>query len=382
MKRQAGFSLIEVLVATALMLVIMGTTLRALSDATHANEAVTLMADTQENLRAAMNYMVKDIVEAGEGVPQGGISIPNAVTLLTPNPPIASAINRPGPVGGPATFPPTFVTLPAITDGPSQGPQAVTPNPNVPGGVLLGANTDFITLLYVDNTIFDPVHNSTLNTFPVYIAAGGGNPGCPAGSIDATGLTVTFDATCITLPVGNTAIAPGDLIMFQNANGTTLETVTGVAGQTLTFAGGGAGDAFALNASVQPSGTIVNLQTPGVVSPGGPFPPTTASRVWMITYYLNTANPQRPMLMRQVNFRAATPVAEVIEDLAISYDINAGPPNTNVVEPAWSPNAIRKVNLALAARADNAYSPNKAYFRNNLQTQVSVRSLAFFNDFK
>jgi len=382
MKRQAGFSLIEVLVATALMLVIVGTTLRALSDATHANEAVTLMADTQENLRAAMNYMVKDIVEAGEGLPQGGISIPNAVTILTPNPPIASAINRPGPVGGPATFPPSFVTLPAITDGPSQGPQAVTPNPNVPGGTLLGANTDFITVLYVDNTIFDPVHNSTLNTFPVYIAASGGNPGCPAGSIAASGLTVTFDATCITLPTGNTAIAPGDLIMFQNANGTTLETVTGVAGQTLTFAGGGAGDAFALNASVQPSGTIVQLQTPGVVSPGGPFPPTTCSRVWMITYYLNTANPQRPMLMRQVNFQPATPVAEVIEDLGISYDINAGPPNTPTVEPGFSPNAIRKVNLTLAARADNAYSQNKQYFRNNLQTQVSVRSLAFFNDFK
>ena len=82
MKRQAGFSLMELLVATALMVVIVGTTLRALSDATHANEAVTLMADSQENLRAAMNYMTKDIIEAGEGLPQGGIPIPNSATLL------------------------------------------------------------------------------------------------------------------------------------------------------------------------------------------------------------------------------------------------------------------------------------------------------------
>ena len=102
----------------------------------------------------------------------------------------------------------------------------------------------------------------------------------------------------------------------------------------------------------------------------------------MITYYLDTTNQQRPMLMRQVNFRPATPVAEVIEDLAISYDINNGPPNANPVEPLYSPNAIRKVNLSLAARADNAYSQNKQYFRNNLQTQVSVRSLAFFNSFQ
>ena len=162
MKRQAGFSLMELLVATALMVVIMGTTLRALSDATHANEAVTLMADSQENLRAAMNYMTKDLIEAGEGLPQGGIPIPNSATPLNPAPALASAVNRPGPIGGPATFPPSFLTLPAITDGFQQGPQAVTPNPNVPGAVLLGTKTDFITLVYVDNTIVDTgsQHNS------------------------------------------------------------------------------------------------------------------------------------------------------------------------------------------------------------------------------
>jgi prepilin-type N-terminal cleavage/methylation domain-containing protein len=377
MKRQAGFSLIEVLIATALMVVIMGATLRALSDATHANEAVTLMADSQENLRAAMNYMTKDLIEAGEGLPQGGIPIPNSATLINPNPPLASAVNRPGPVGGPATFPPSFLTLPAITDGFQQGPQAVTPNPNVPGAVLLGAKTDFITMVYADNTIFDAVHNTTLNSLPIFLAASGGNPGCPAGSLDPTGLTAIFDANCITLPVGNTAITPGDLIMFQNANGATIQTVTAVAGQTLTFAGGGAGDAFALNGTGQPSGTIINMR-----NADGTFPPTTATRVWMITYYLNTANQQRPLLMRQVNFRAAAPVAEVIEDLSISYDINNGPPNTNTVEPTYSPNAIRKVNLSVAARADNAYSQDMQYFRNNLQTQVSVRSLAFFNSFQ
>jgi prepilin-type N-terminal cleavage/methylation domain-containing protein len=377
MKRQAGFSLMEVLVATALMVIIMGTTLRALSDATHANEAVTLMADSQENLRAGMNYMTKDLIEAGEGLPQGGIPIPNSATPLNPAPALASAVNRPGPVGGPATFPPSFLTLPAITDGFQQGPQAVTPNPNVPGGVLLGTKTDFITLVYADNTIIDTVHNTTLNSLPIFLAASGGNPGCPAGSLDPTGLTATFDANCITLPTGNTAITPGDLIMFQNANGATIQTVTAVNGQKLTFTGGGGGDAFALNGTGKPSGTIANMK-----NPDGSFPPTTASRIWMITYYLNTANQQRPMLMRQVNFRPASPVAEVIEDLSISYDINSGPPNTNTVEPLYSPNAIRKVNLSLAARADGAYSQNKQYFRNNLQTQVSVRSLAFFNSFQ
>jgi prepilin-type N-terminal cleavage/methylation domain-containing protein len=376
MKREAGYSLMELMVAVAIMVVISGATLQTLSDATYANEGVTLLANSQENLRAAMNYMVKDIVEAGEGLPQGGITIPNAVTIANPAPVPASIVNRPGPVGGPATFPAPYITLPGIVAGSNQGPAAVTPDPNVPGATLVGAPTDFITIAYADTTILDAANNS-LNTNPVYVAASGANPGC-GGTIAAGGTSVTFDKACITLPTDNTAIAPGDLIMFTNAQGTTLQTVSGTLGQVVNFAGG---DAFALNGSGQPSGTIFNIQN-GIASPGGPFPPTTCTRIWMITYYLNTANLQRPMLMRQVNFRPATPVAEVIEDLAISYDINGGPPSAPTPEFLYSPSAIRKVNLSLASRSDNAFSVNMAYFRNNLQTQVSVRSLAFFSNYQ
>lgn len=377
MKREAGFSLIEVLVATAVMLVITGATLSMLTDAIHANEGVTLLADSQENLRAAMNYMVKDIVEAGEGLPQGGITIPNAVTVGNPNPAVPSAVNRPGPIGGPATFPAPYITLPAITAGSQQGPKAVTPDPANFGQTLVGLPTDFITVLYADNTILD-VNNNSLDSNPIYLAPAGANPGC-GGSLAADGSSATFDKACITLPTDNTAINPGDLIMFTNAQGTTLQTVTGVVGQTLKFA---KNDAFALNATVQPSGTILNIQN-GIASPGGPYPPTTATRMWMITYFLNTTNPNRPMLMRLVNFNLpAQPVAEVIEDLSISYDINGGPPSAPTPDFLYSPSSIRKVNLSLAARSENAYSQNKQYFRNNLQTEVSVRSLAFFSTYQ
>jgi type II secretory pathway pseudopilin PulG len=378
MKREAGYSLMELLVATALMLIIVGTLMKTLSDAAYANEGVTLLANSQENLRAAMNYMVKDIIEAGEGLPQGGITIPNAATVLNPTPAVASIINRPGPVGGPATFPASYTTLPAITDGFQQGPLAVTPNPNVPGGILLGNPTDFITIVYADTSILD-VANNTLDSFPVYLAPSAGPPasaGC-GGKILADGSSVTFDKACITLPTDNTQISPGDLIMFTNANGTTLQTVSSAVGQVVNFL---PNDAFGLNATGQPSGTILNIQN-GVASPGGPYPPTTCTRIWMITYYLNTANQSRPMLMRQINFQPAQPVAEVIEDLAIAYDINGGLASTGQIAPS-SPNSVRKVNLSLGSRSDSAFTRNQAYFRNNLQTQVSVRSLAFFSDFQ
>jgi hypothetical protein len=378
MKREAGYSLMELLVATALMLIIVGTLMKTLSDAAYANEGVTLLANSQENLRAAMNYMVKDIIEAGEGLPQGGITIPNAATVLNPTPAVASIINRPGPVGGPATFPASYTTLPAITDGFQQGPLSVTPNPNVPGGILLGKPTDFITIVYADTSILDAANN-TLDSFPVYLAPSAGPPasaGC-GGKILADGSSVTFDKACITLPTDNTQISPGDLIMFTNANGTTLQTVSSAVGQVVNFL---PNDAFGLNATGQPSGTILNIQN-GVASPGGPYPPTTCTRIWMITYYLNTANQSRPMLMRQINFQPAQPVAEVIEDLAIAYDINGGFASTGQIAPS-SPNSVRKVNLSLGSRSDSAFTRNQAYFRNNLQTQVSVRSLAFFSDFQ
>src|SRR5260370_25445973 len=111
MKREAGFTLIEGLVATAVMMIIAGAVYSALTDAIHTTEGVTLLADTQENLRAGMNYVVRDLVQAGEGIPQGGITIPNSGGG-TP----VSSLNRPLPTGStPTTFPPSSTVLPPIS---------------------------------------------------------------------------------------------------------------------------------------------------------------------------------------------------------------------------------------------------------------------------
>ena len=72
MKRQSGFSMVELLVAMSLMLIIVAATLGTLTDAIHAVEGVTLMADTQQNLRAGMNFIVKDLVQAGVGFRRPG----------------------------------------------------------------------------------------------------------------------------------------------------------------------------------------------------------------------------------------------------------------------------------------------------------------------
>jgi prepilin-type N-terminal cleavage/methylation domain-containing protein len=109
MKRQAGFSLMEVLVATALMVVIMGTTVRALSDATHANEAVTLMADSQENLRAACYDQGPD----RRGRATAGRIDSELRYPLNPAPALASAVNRPARLRT-GNIPTQLLTVPAI----------------------------------------------------------------------------------------------------------------------------------------------------------------------------------------------------------------------------------------------------------------------------
>jgi hypothetical protein len=159
----------------------------------------------------------------------------------------------------------------------------------------------------------------------------------------------------------------------------TLQCVTAVAGQTVTFA---AGDAFKLNQTGLPNSTLPQTASP---ANSGKYPPTTATRIWMVTYYIDSnTNPQRPILMRQVNFNPAVAVAEVIENLNVTYDIV----NAQVTAPAVNapqiilpdtPAQIRKVNLSLAARSETASNQTRGYFRNNLQTEVSIQSLSFFS---
>ena len=49
---------------------------------------------------------------------------------------------------------------------------------------------------------------------------------------------------------------------------------------------------------------------------------------------------------------------------------------------ACSPNQIRKVNIYLAGRSTQRFSPTRRFFRNALDTQVSLRSLALVDRYR
>jgi prepilin-type N-terminal cleavage/methylation domain-containing protein len=385
MKLQKGFTLLELMVSMGIVVTVVGIATTTLMQAEKATTAVAYQANTQENLRAGMHFMVRDLIQAGEGIPQGGISIPYTAT---------SAVNRPGTA---TTFLNTYTTLPAVTPGWKAGQFAVSLNPTT-GAALTGVQTDVINIIYADNVLVDtPATNNYLYSYPI-IQTAPSTPVC-AGTISPTGASVTLAPACFLMPGTTNPITTGNLIMFHNQNGTALEYVTSVAGQTINFTGG---DPAGLNQTGDTFGTVANLATsPGV------FPPTTITRVWMVTYYMDSTNQQDPQLIRQVNYpnypagapvNPPQPIADDIENLAFSYAIDSStdPAGTYGVTPFTNgagnastpispdtPAQIRAVNVFLAGRSENTYTAlsTPQYLRNNLSTQVSIRSLSFTNQF-
>jgi Prokaryotic N-terminal methylation motif len=370
MKRQSGFTLIEFMIAMGITIVAMAATMLAFKDATNTNQSITLKSDISDNLRAGVNLLEQDLIQAGTGIPTGGIPVP-----YTPGPANClgsggAPINRPNLSGG-LTFPVCNVSLNAVEPGWQLGPPITSPD-STPG-----ARTDLITMLYVDNTL-------ALNARMINEPAQGANPGCPAGTITNNGQTVTFDATCILFSPTGVQINAGDLIMFSNAKGNAIEEVTSVAGQTLQFA---AGDGLNLNGRNDPQGTMKQLEnTTNAGVPNGTFPPTTATRIWMTTYYLdNVTDPLHVRLIRRANWNPGQPVGETIENLQFKYNFVDGvtnPSGQQSIPVGESESQIRSVDIILGARSTNAWTQNHTYLRSNFMTQVSLRSMAYVNRYQ
>jgi len=344
---QAGFTLAELLVAMAITLIIMGVTLTAFTHAMRANEVAILMLGANENLRIGLDLMVRDFIQVGQGLPSTKvISLPSGTS--------ANPIVRPGPPGMNYTFPAGATELTAVTPGAGLGFNARTET-----GVDTGVATDIVTVIYADSQ---------------FVGTDGNPPQCTL-SADGSRMVVSIDAQ----------IEEGDLIMFTNStpNGTALQMVTRHEGtppnQTAYF---DVSDPLNLNQRTAEDGTIIQLQSsPGV------YPPTTATRIRMVTYYID--NRREPaQLVRCLNAECVVDpngrrtVAFGMENIQLSYDLVDGVTNPADVKNPASPNQIRKVNLFLAARSRDRFSVTRQCFRNSLATQVSLRSMSFVDRYQ
>lgn len=331
--KQSGFSLMEMLMVLVVTLIVLAGTFQVFKGAMQVNEISSLKSDADENFRAAFTLVTQDLMQAGQGIPTGGIPIPTGTGI--------SAIKRPGPAGSNLILDSTLTTFPAVVPGQGLGP------------TFLGQTTDVITVLYADNTL-------VLNQIPLQ-------------AIATDGSTMTVDSTVSI--TGSNGIAAGDLILFSNAVGNAIQMVTSVNGtQTVTM---GAGDSMHLNQRTAAQGTILQLKS------GGTFPLTTATRIWMITYFLDvTTDPVNPRLMRKINNNTERTMAIGLENLQLTFDLVDGVTNPTDVANPTTPNQIRKANLFLAVRSSAANFSGSQVFRSNLRTQISFRSLAFVDRYK
>ena len=72
-----GFSLVELLVSIAVGVLVFAALSSLFKSALDSTMLVIQRAETQQNMRAAIDLMVKDISMAGAGIPSGGIQLPN-----------------------------------------------------------------------------------------------------------------------------------------------------------------------------------------------------------------------------------------------------------------------------------------------------------------
>jgi prepilin-type N-terminal cleavage/methylation domain-containing protein len=351
--QQKGFSMVELLVAMAVTLVVMGAAVGLYLKSAQINIWLSQKAEMQSEIRAGSNQLARDLDQAGTGIPIGGLPIPSAATGGT-NPQFACDSAQ-------CYITPnnklTLGTLYKVTPANSVGPTT-------------SEATDAIIITYIDPAL------QGWTAYPTSVLAD--------------------DGTTLTMPAGTTpalndpsvGLDIGDVLLLQNANGSALGVVTSftAASGLIAFA---SADPLNINQPAAPVGNVKSLQTtPAPAAPNPKYPAVTVSRVMMITYFIQTVNTTDgpdTRLMRQIGARTPTPVAEHIQDLKFTYDVfdsTTGTLTSNLPDaatgtpPTPKPNQIRKINITITQRSPRRNAQGY-YDATSLTTSVGPRNLSF-----
>lgn len=380
-KRYGGFSLLEMMVAMALGLIVLGAASQMFMAGMKTSTLVSNRSNMQQDLRAALDLVAKDVSMAGSGLPSGGLQLPTGAGATvskvacsqTPTCYLSNNKYANGPVG---TAPVVNLNnyMFGIIPGAANGMKAGGPSTIA----ATGSTPDSLTSIYVD---FAPQFNLYTGTF-----------------LNALGTQLTI-AQPVVLPVGGllpatdpgTGIKIGDLLLVTTSKGSAVGEVTTVAplnvtGATITFANL---DALNINQSGAATGNMANI----VPLPAPPLPapvaqPTvTVQRLLVTTYFIEVPATGAPRLMRQVNGNPAQPVADNVIDMQFSYDLcDTGYTVTTcatVPDPiaaAQSPTQIHKVNIQLMGQS--LVNTGKSSQSMQLSTAVSTRNLTFKNRYQ
>jgi len=351
--RQRGFTLVELLLAVALGLMVMAALTELFKLGMDSTFLVTQRAEMQQNMRAAIELMSKDISMAGSGLPSGGVQLPSGAGSVTSR----YGCDQTGACHVPTFQYPNGNYMFGIVPGFNNGVEAGAVVPAAPGRV-----NDSITVIYAD-------YNFPLNQYDVTL---------PGAAPDGTTVNLAANAAFVPAPPLITAaggLQVGDLILLSNTAGNAVGEVTGFDAGTISFA-----DLDPLNFN-QSGAAANNIKA---LAPGGTM---IAYRLFAVTYYLTVpANGQLPRLMRQLNGLAPVPVADDIVNIQFAYDVYNSTTNAldsnqaNPLGAGESPNLIQKVNIA--AMGESLITEGKKSQSMALATSVSARNMAFRNRYQ
>jgi prepilin-type N-terminal cleavage/methylation domain-containing protein len=369
-----GFSLLELMVSMAVGLIVMAAMASLFKTGLNSTMLVTQRAETQQNMRAALDLMVKDISLAGAGLPSGGLQLPLHGG--------ATAAKYGCDQGGTChvvsfNYPNNnymYGIIPGFSNGVEGG--AVIPAAPAP------AVNDSITVIYADYNFPLWEYDVTFPTAP-----------------DGTSICLTTNTAYAAAPPpainSSGGIQQGDLILINGANGNSVVgEVTNTSANTITF-----GNTDPLNFNYSKNGTTTNNVYAASSNTGYTCPPPvtvpqttqgTAYRLFAVTYYLTVpAAGQTPRLMRQVNGLTPVPVADNIINLQFAYDsynTTVTPPTLDANQPnplgvGESPNNFQKVNIVVMGQSmlNNGKNNSQNMY---LATSVSARNMAFANRYK
>lgn len=370
-KSQRGFSLLELMISTALGLMIILIMASLFKMGITTTTTITQRAETQQNLRAGIEMMSNDISMAGAGLPSGGLQLATNSGAIKVGCNQAGTCYVPGatyPKSGTGTINYMYGILPGFNNGVQNGVVI----PSAPGVV-----NDSITSVYCDYNF--PLTNFNF-TFP---------------STTQANVAVVNGGT---LP--NNILAPGglnvgDLLLFvvstpgngTGNQGTSLAQTAAAVGE-ITGIPNGATILFAANDALNFNQTGPN----SIAAVAGAFvagTTMTVCRLNAVTYFLQVppagGTVQTPRLMRQVNGLTAVPVADNIINLQFTFDvINSvgGTISANQSDPVGnglSPALVQKVNMWMMGQSlvNGAKNAQSMY----LATSVSTRNMSFCNSY-
>lgn len=356
-----GFSLMELLIAMALGLIVMASTVQLFKGGMDATILVNQTSEMNQSARAALNLVAKDVSMAGSGMPPGGLplpygagSTPSFFAVDATKAWLANNTYPTGTFGGTAVTNYMFGIIPGAGNGMELGGPANITATGQPADAVTVVYTDYAFPLNQYTATFGNANGTVVNFAPPAVP--------PAG----------FPAI-----QGPSGLQVGDLILLNNPTGYAVGEVTGIApaagGTTnVTFANG---DPLNINQSGAAKGNIK------YIIPGGN---PVATRIWAVTYFMEVppaASSQTPRLMRQVNGQSPSPVSDNIIGFTVTYDMCDGTIAvgcSGVASPLvapFSPTQVHKVNIQIMAQTLTSYG-NKSR-SSVLATSVSTRSLSF-----